>query len=54
MIEEDEYGSFSEEDYETEYRYTHGMNSVTEEEELQLLEEMFNLTVCDKDLDFPQ
>ena len=27
---------------------------LTEEEELQLLEEMFNLTICDKDLENPQ
>lgn len=28
--------------------------SISEEEQLQLLEEMFNLTICDKDLEFPQ
>lgn len=27
---------------------------LTEEEQLQLLEEMFNLTICDKDLETPQ
>lgn len=26
---------------------------LTEEEQLQLLEEMFNLTICDKDLETP-
>lgn len=34
--------------------YEYDVPSISEEEQLQLLEEIFNLTIGDKDLEFPQ